>query len=406
MSPEQLNLLTWAVGGIFAAGLVWAVVAGISGYATQKKKREQLLSALNAHKNPQGGYEASFEGTPYKFSMEVLNDKNLPTLVLSLGHVFSGSFVLEKETLIDRLFQSFGISREIRTGDDVFDGNFFIASDTEDAVRHYFLEEPRRRAVAAVFKAGISKIEHTGKEILFHKYPAPKEAAEITAILRNAKALLGDAPRGFPAAPATASRASRVLTGGAWANAAPFVFGAVGFGIYVWGQCYQIFDGSGLIFFSLKFSVPALLCFLMAILSFLKGRSYSHKIFLTLLAGACLCFGFGGIGVATLLNVKLDHGPESYHNALVTDRVKEGEDNTPYVYVMAWKIGRGSEKVKVTEQVFDQAVPGKAVALLVTKPGKFGFEWFVRGQIVPKEQFDVMKNEARKKAQVNPSYYL
>jgi hypothetical protein len=118
--------------------------------------------------------------------------------------------------------------------------------------------------------------------------------------------------------------------------------------------------------------------------------------------------GFMGFGLTKVMNVKLDHRNEYTVSAFVVDRKTEGKNNTPYIYVRAWKPGRGTERIKVSNHVFSEAIPRKSVAILKIKPGYFNFEWLVRAQIVSADSSDLIakKFQPRVRPKINPAYYL
>ncbi|HNX67860.1 MAG TPA: hypothetical protein PLL75_03605 [Candidatus Omnitrophota bacterium] len=393
---RQLSFLIWPLG-------IMAAVFGGS-FIYQRAKIQKLATALGAQVSSGNKGCGIWEGAAYEFSYKSGSRHESAHLELRIRHVFPGEFSVSKENKIDQFFQNLRISREIKAGDAAFDEKFYIETNVEEATQQYFSQETKRVAVERLFNAGVTRIEHTGKQLVLFKYPFPKDGAEVAEILKSAKDLLENAAY-TAAGGGTGLLGLQALKKGFSAGAAGLFF--LGFLAFLFAQTQPVFNEQGLFFFSLRYSIPPLGCLWAAVVFFFKGRSFFHRLFISVFFSSVIGGVLLGSAAVKILNVWRDHGPSAYRQAPVLDRRKEGKHHdVPYLYVQAWKAARAIERVKVSAKVFDEAVPKRTIALLETKPGRFGFEWLVRGRIVTCEQFDAMADEARKKARINPAYYL
>lgn len=338
------------------------------------------------------GY-GTWEGVAYEFFYRPGGRHEQPSLEIRLPHVFPGEFTVFQETEVDKFFQKIKLARDLQTGDPCFDEKFLIETNVEEPVRQYFMQEAKRRAVERIFGQGVVQIEHTGKNLILRKKPYPKDAAEISGILRDAKELLENTAyvgtSGQPSGISSQDLKKAISAIGSL----PFIIGVLSF---LWSNLYQVFNENGLMLFSLRYSVPALLCFLGMLFFLFNGRSFFRRLFLPAFFFALIGFPMLGFNTAKLLNIKLDRGEKNYRIAAVMNRREiHGKSRAFYVYLDPWKKGSASFKIKVSRRVFNEAIPGETVAFLETKPGKFGFEWLERGQIIPKEKLDawIRKNK-------------
>jgi hypothetical protein len=88
-----------------------------------------------------------------------------------------------------------------------------------------------------------------------------------------------------------------------------------------------------------------------------------------------LIFAYGiavAYGLAAVLNGLLDDAPATEHRVPVIR--KEIDDEANYATVDSWR-GSGSETIRVWYSEYRRLLPGHTTITIVTKPGRFGFEW-------------------------------
>ncbi len=394
--PQIFSFLLWPLG------VITLIFSGV--YFYNRSKIQKIVQVLGGRISLSNKGYGVWEGLPYEIAYKPGGRHESAHLELWIPHDFPGEFGLSRETKIDQFFQKLRFSQELKTGDEVFDGNFYIETNTEEPVRQLFLQETKRRATEALFAAGIIKIEHTGKCLMLDKYPFPKESREVIEILKKTKDLLeGGAYVGTSGQQSFGT--SRNLKG--WVGGFGALLLITGFISFLVSAAYHAFDGGGLFLFSLRYSIPPLLCFWAALVFFFRGKSFFHRllfpVLVSSLAGALLL----GFSWTKILNVRKDTARPQYRQVLVLDRRKEGKhSDIPYLYVEGWKPGRVTEKFQVSGKFFAQAIPQKTVVILETKPGHFGFEWLVRVQIMSPEVLVAEMSKAKNKTGSNPAYSL
>lgn len=147
---------------------------------------------------------------------------------------------------------------------------------------------------------------------------------------------------------------------------------------------YPPVDGGLLFLDSLKYSMPLLLLFAWAAVRLVRGRSSSHYEIVVVWGLALVAFPLVGLGLDTLMNGWLDNSASSSHTVVVRDKyVSKQKSSTYYRLVLAsWRPKEGSEILEVSSSEYQRATPLHTKVRVVTKPGRFGFEWRVSYDIL------------------------
>ena len=139
---------------------------------------------------------------------------------------------------------------------------------------------------------------------------------------------------------------------------------------------WQIFSDS------LKYSVPALLLYLVLVFrKEVRPATLIDQLRLVLLG--VIAFPFAGALSEVALNGWLDDSVATAHTVPVigkyADRGRRG--TAYYLQVKPWRPGGEVERIGVLSEVYDRAQPYHTMITVLTKPGKFGFEWTVSSTV-------------------------
>ncbi len=354
----------------------------------KNKERQNVLKQVSQSWNIpdlQSGkiYQAVYEGMEYEYEYFAGTRKYPSYFKIRIKCLSKGEFVIGKESKLDAWARNVGISCEIQTGDVQFDEEFYIRTNSVDFTTAYFFLPQKREAVKDLFRLGFNKLKHDGKilEMTMQPFDSPesRNPTFIPEVVRRIKILGENIPEGYP----------ENLIGGMshWKVKRTVVFSVMGIvlavgivGSIVGTFLYLPLDDGDILLFSLKYSMSWFAIFLVLAVIFLKGRSSSHTELMGVFFLGLLGFVFAGNGLLVLANGYFDTAPESYHDSVVVDKyITDSRDSTNYhIRVKSWREGKSSETLSVLKGEYDRAAVGKTIVHVVTKPGKYGFEWLVR----------------------------
>lgn len=354
---------------------------------TQKKSSlvlTDLADSLGAVKSGRV-YAGMRDNVPFNFTYFPGAKNSPPRLTFRVDCASEGKFKVARETAFDRWGKRWGITREIQTGDATFDQSYFLQSDTPAFAASFFGDARKRDAVQAVFQMGASEVSHDGKTMsaawVGLKVNADTNARPYGAVLPHLMGLTRELPYpGFGigmAAEGSSWRVNRVL-----AFVLAILAGAAGGLLLIHGyNTYEPLDPFGVFLDSLKYSLVAYLLFAYGALMLLRGRSSSHRELMGVWVLGLFCFLLAGVGGEITLNGRLDDAAPMVHRTPVIKKYTTKNKNTVthHVNVQSWRPGETDESLKVDRYTYDRITPGKTVATITTRPGKFGFEW-IAGQ--------------------------
>ncbi len=135
------------------------------------------------------------------------------------------------------------------------------------------------------------------------------------------------------------------------------------------------------IIYSLWCSLPVFIIFAIVLIQNFRSKPFPHR---QLIAG--LILGLISISVLTYTaiatyNAKCDKGIISEHEALVVDKTIETSskgNRSYYIHVPSWGKRKKFEEFEVSNDGYSTITVGSTMMRILTKPGKFGFEWLVR----------------------------
>lgn len=375
MNIDLILVIILIIGGSAAAVYIFH-------YSRKQKRALYKLASDLGLENLKSGtiYEGQINGHTYYYEYSS-GSKNRP----SYFHVWldcpsPGGFTLGREGWLDRLCKRLGICVEIQTGDDAFDRDFYVRTDTVAFTRTYLAAPEVRESVKAISARGFPEIVHDGSVLKAGVTPfrPAKDAGsmEIEPVVRELIKLA----EGIPAE----SYEPRILGLPAWKIRRNFVYifstllMVAGAGLCLWGYYqYPPLHGIDVFMFVAGYVIAACFFFIALSVVMLKGRSSSHTDLLTNVLFAVIgipLFGFGG---AVVLNGFLDESAVAYHDARVTGRhyTSSRGSRTYYLRVKSWNGRAEGEKIRVDSSLYHRVSVGNTVLTVATRSGHLGFEW-------------------------------
>ncbi len=373
--------------------MIFAVVAMIvSSRNSEAKFRESLVAALGPGVDWDEKRQTFRQvGMNFRYQKYQGSRNSPPSFSLFLEcPVTGGEFEIATESAVDRFFKNIGITLEVQTGDEVFDGRCFIASNTPEFAKECFASAERRETVKRLWDIKVRKIVYRGQSLALI-WQGQTSHADGVSNLKESLDLMAVLIRDLPQYHEIVSLAGSGPAGPAERNLVMGIAGAssaLGVLSLIWTNLqYPLFDPAGLFLFSLKFSVPALAVFIVLAVRTLSGRSRSHRDLLLACGLALAGFLFTGYGVVALYNGMADLSAPASHIALIQNKEMHRSKNSRsyHLYVRSWKSGRALEDLNTGSGIFNWVIPGKHEAVVRTRAGKLGFEWLVSYQVRDKQ---------------------
>jgi hypothetical protein len=299
------------------------------------------------------------------------------SLTVEVREHTSGSFRVHTETGYDRFCKTIGLAREIQTGDPTFDYQCYVQTDALEFCTEFFADPDRREATRELLRSGFTEVAHDGERFFATWQGFPSDRAGDRSVVEEAMKLLATVSRHPPAAkPSDADRVRtrrrrRIIR--QWVVLVlPIV---LGISIFVKNEHPPV-DSWPVIFFSLVFSIPALLVFLWIAAWLLRGHSTSHRDWLLTMWVSVFAFPVAGYSVAANLNGMLDKAPQTTHLVPVTGTSRSGsKSRSYYAIVRSWRDPADTEKLRISYAEYERIKPNLCHAVVVTGPGAFGYEW-------------------------------
>lgn len=267
----------------------------------------------------------------------------------------------------ERQAKETGLSREVQTGDEVFDRAVYIDTEVVDAQVKLVLSSPAVREAIVDLLREFSQVVMDDASISVstnHTEPScyrPENVHRWLALLR----IVAGAPRPRAVQVAQKSMAVRFL------QAFSFVFlplGGISLGVS--GHFYKPLHAGNLVVFGAMGGLAVWAVSLAFIRRALAGRSSSHTD-VALTTGSTF-LGFPMLAVATLfvLNGAFDHGAERVQTGKVTSTSFDSEDDDTKLDARGpdldvdFRVHDPQQRVKVGDEV-----------TVWTKPGRLGHPW-------------------------------
>ena len=369
--------------------VIVVILAGfIFWYARrQKQQRNRLAAELGSDKLEWGKtYSGRLQGKEYFYEYYPGSKNRKSYFKISIDTDSNGEFRVHQELKFDRLFKYLGITAEIQTGDSDFDRRYYLETDSVAFTRACFDAADTREYVRKLFDLGITGLTCAGEKLEAEISPftfTEKIDRDLVESVVAELILLRD---GLPddsfepvlaGTPAWKVKRNAIYT----VSVASVVLGGVL--LFLGLKFYQPLDIGDAFFFSLRYSLAALVLFCLFAVHWLKGRSSSHRELLTNLLFALFGFPLAGFALVIVLNGYLDTAAITTHEAVVIGKhISHSDKSTSYyLRVKSWRAGHQREEIKISSKLYWQAREGKTMISIATRPGYLQFEWLVSVQI-------------------------
>jgi len=354
----------------------------------REKRSAKILQKLG-DLNSSAEAETSFGRVAYRTEFQPNSGKSGQDnsfLKVSVDCPSCGNFRIVRENSFDAFFKKIGIACEIETRDPEFDRNFYILTDHADFASAYFSDARKREAVRAIFRLGAAEVKHNGKTLEAKWSPFKLDRGMDRSFIERSveplARLCREMPVFFPRKGETGAFSWKVKRGIAFA--VPALILAAGLLALVGGAgLYRPLDEYELFLASLKYSLPLFAVYVWAAVKLLKGRSGSHRELAAAVLMSASVFVVSGFGIGRFLNGFWDTAASRTRPALVVEKYARNTDDGVHHYVrlQSWRREGKTEKLRISRALYGKIEPVKTVMALVTKPGRFGFEWIVSADL-------------------------
>lgn len=367
---------TLALLAAFLVGL--AAFIAFFAWWDRRNTRRSFAALLEALGGTLRGKTLSgdFRGSPFRVVYSPGGSRSASSCAVTLAVPVPGRLAVRRENQFDQSAKKKGFVVEIQTGDEAFDGSFFIDTREPEFARLCLADEARRRTVASLLDGTAGALEvrmgPEGAGLRICPFSVSRlQPAEMTGILDGLLALTEKAPAA-PVLPEASVRRNRFK---------PLL--AVVIGVEVAGTAGAVAAltryppvGGGIIAFSLVFSVPLAALFLWGSRRALRGGSSSHTSFGILVALSVFAFLPAGVAIAGFLNGTEESAPPSVRQASVLEkRIVQGEDGYVYQLLYAsWRKEGQREEQPVEKTLYDRIAEGDLL-VFTERTGRLGFAW-------------------------------
>ena len=350
------------------------------------RKRRGGVGGLAVGKGRAGSGSGTVDGVEYRYAYTPSSKNRASSLAVWVDCQSEGAYRLSRETGFDRFFKRLGVCCEISTGDDAFDEKFYITTDTVEFAREYFGNPQKREAATRVHGLGFTQLSLGKGGLRAVRSPFNLKKDFDSAMVENVASALVALSRDLP----SVRSAGRFGMGDDWKTRRALAFVvtvlcvACGFaGLLLGLTKYQPLDGLAVLLDSLTWSVPSMLVWGWLCMLLVRGRSSSHRELLVLWVLSLTGVPLAGFGGPATLNGMLDQSAAVEHEATVVDTYisRSDKSTTYYAVVESWRSGRGTEKISVSSWEYGKLKPRESALTVVTKPGRFGYEWLVDSRI-------------------------
>lgn len=311
-------------------------------------------------------------------------------LLVSVPVAAAAGFQVFREKALERAFKLAGVSQEAQTGDEAFDAEFYLASDSPQAVTRAFSSSGNRSAVRRIFAHDCESLNCNGTEVTATLDAASRDAdsypVRVIGVVPELAALAASLRQtAQPALPGQVAVQRRALN--ATALVALILGLLVLFGLAQQGyRKYVPVDEWGFALAALGLSALAAVLIAVALFK-AQDPTLPPRALLAFPLVVLTCVPPVGWFGGGWLNAVLDTGPATVHIVPALGRhITSGKHTAYVVTVESWR--RGGTPVEIRDAgLYDQVRPGASLVAVTTRPGLFGFEWVAdashRGPPVP-----------------------
>lgn len=364
---------------LFLLALFGGIVYFIVRAMRQHRARQEALRRLAGTKedNLVAGqiYHGSVDDIAYQYQFNAGSRNEPASLRVWVMAPSQGEFRVSRRTWFDRFGKAVGLSNDVTTGDADFDRDYYLTTESRVFTSTFFHNPNKVDVTQDLFRLGFNEVLHNGDF-----FQATWTGFDPTKVQDST--LLGDVGMRLYALsdeiPSVEEEEQAKI--GFVRRHIFWVLPCIGF---VAGLATLIFanhaplDSWDSFLFSLRYSLPALLTYVVLAGWGLRGRSSSHREWLVATLLSLIAFPLGGLWFTWYLNGALDTGRATTHRLQVlrADSRRSRNSTSYYAIVKSHRKGEDSFELRIDSTLFGRLQFGNGRATVVAKPGRFGFEW-------------------------------
>lgn len=283
-------------------------------------------------------------------------------------------FEMVVETWFDRRFKRLGLAVEVQTGDDTFDRECYVRSDTPAFAAAYLADPIKRIAILDLrrFKFLSVKLANGRLSAKWLGYdPASDDRPElIPDVAARLLVLSRNLPAPQPEFDASTAGSRRRAAVGLW-----LVLVAFALTIFAAGLFPPIFTGDLVLRTLIGCLTAPIAGFAAALL--LRGTSRSHYTWAALVLGGLFLYPVGCAGTAALLNAQLDGAADEVRTAVVVEKYTTRSKNTTnyHIRIASWRNPAETISFRTDATTYQAVVPNRSRLEVVTRPGALAMDW-------------------------------
>ncbi|PUA26362.1 MAG: hypothetical protein B0W54_21560 [Cellvibrio sp. 79] len=330
--------------------------------------------------------EGSCHGLEY---LHIVYKSKIKSIYLGIKCTDSVNFSIKRQSWLDNVFKSIGVSNEFETKDPEFDDSFYLITDNAALQRLIASSEMLRLAIKNIMRR-----ERTtdlkpkqiycknGRFWVVFSVGGGYETADIEHVSLSLQKYFNDV---------VSSLNKETLSKSAWID--PFVIRAALFlavssglainGVVQWVRSYfgyfpLVLDNSPVFYDALKYSAFFLLIFLVVALFSLRRSARTHIVLLELSTVGAL-----GIFLSTAMemrdiNMEWDRSPPQIHNVAIVNKYEQRSSGRRkrthyYVVVKDWRCQCGNYKFEMSRAMYN-SIGGDSISV-IQKSGYLGYPW-------------------------------
>jgi len=293
-----------------------------------------------------------------------------------------GEFHMAPQTWFDRVCKRMGLAVEVETGDEVFDRECYVKSDTPEFAAAYLADAVKRVAILDLRRMGFPEVllsngvltaSWTGFNPKVHDKPelSADTAARLLILARN----LPEHRPEFDHRTGANRKRWQVV----------FWLALIAFALTILALiAYPPVHATDLLYRALVVLVLGLPAFAYVAAVLLRGTSTSHNAWGALMVGAIFLVPVGSVGSTALVNALADDSVPTIHNAVVTEKYTTRSKNRVnyHVRVASWRVPGDTLSYRVSQAEFNAVKEGQSQMVVTTRAGSIGIEWQVSRHVV------------------------
>ena len=378
MNPAILTFIF-----VFAISMIISTIAVVFLIKNLKKKmveQTQNAAAVLGGISHNGMITGETKGFKYKCKKIKGSKNSPPSWEIKIYSCSSLKMNFSREGAIHTISKKIGLTSELQTNDKEFDELIFVDSRFVKPVQMYLCDSDVRRRLIQMFRScdTLSEISFDSNEVVLLLSPCPpaEKIGDLTKeLLANICELIKKIPvsANVPGLKENSSLLPEIsiITLFAIYIISGITMLAIGVSKYnpLFGTIYLYGIFNGLI---------SLMVLLFIAYQFIRGKSYSHKIFLGLTIAGMFGAMFFGMGSLVFTNGYFDSSQPVKHNTKITDKYSSRSKNSTSYFIkyIYWDEKKTEESISVSYDDYEASKKNDEI-IFTTSEGRWGYEWLV-----------------------------